>query len=323
MAIRVIHVGVGGRGVWPISAFQKRDDLESVALVDIREEALTAARETTGLGEDRCFFTMEKALETVEADAVCVITPPHLHAAQCLAAVRAGKHVLVEKPFTMDLAEAQEIMDVADTKEVRVCAAQNVRHLAGCMTLSRLVREGTYGSVTGGIMTKFGWRPGVHHSGNVLHSYLWERGVHDLDTLRALFNCEAVRVYGHSYNPPWSPYQHGSGTHAMIEFENGAICTYLCTFVSHASGSDVRIECTEGSLRDAGDHIEVSRAGKPEVGQIPLDDVAPPETQLLDGFRKYIETGDEPSFGGHENLKTLALIEAVAASSDGKRIVEL
>ena len=96
MTIRTIHLGAGGRGRWPRNRFQESDDFEAVALVDVSADNLAVARETTGLGPDACFDSLSAALQTVEADAVVVITPPDLHADQCLEAVRAKKHVLVE-----------------------------------------------------------------------------------------------------------------------------------------------------------------------------------------------------------------------------------
>ena len=113
MTIRTIHVGAGGRGRWPLNRFQERDDFEAVALVDVRADNLAAARETTGLGSDACFDSLTAALNSVEADAVVVITPPDLHADQCIEAVRAKKHLLVEKPFTKELSQARQIVAAA------------------------------------------------------------------------------------------------------------------------------------------------------------------------------------------------------------------
>ena len=56
MTIRTIHVGAGGRGRWPLNRFRDRTDFEAVALVDVSAENLAVARETTGLGEEACFF---------------------------------------------------------------------------------------------------------------------------------------------------------------------------------------------------------------------------------------------------------------------------
>jgi len=323
MVIRVIHVGVGGRGVWPLQAFVERDDFESVALVDIKPEALAAARQVTGLGEDRCFEDIDEAFRRVEADAVIVITPPQLHATQCMKAVKAGKHMLVEKPFTLSFEEARAIVRDADAQGVCVAVAQNARYTPAYATLARLVREEAYGKPAFGLMTKFSWRPNVHHSGKMRHSYLWERGIHDLDSLRSIFNDEPVWVWGHSFNPPWSPYQHGAGTYLWLEFEHGATCGCTCTFASHKSGESLRIDCKDASLELMGNGIEVRRPGAQESEVLPLDKVPVPESVLLDGWHQYITKGIEPPFGGHENLKTVALVEAAGIASDERRVVNL
>jgi len=114
MPIRLIHLGVGGRGRWPVRRVLDRTDFESVALVDVNEDNLRSAREDSGLPQAACYRSLGEAIEGVEADAVVVITPPHMHADQCLQAVRAGKHVLVEKPFTKSLEEACRVLREAD-----------------------------------------------------------------------------------------------------------------------------------------------------------------------------------------------------------------
>jgi len=322
MKLRAIHVGVGGRGVWPLRRFKERDDFESVALVDVNDENMAAAREITGLGEDRCFREMKQALEKVEADVVVVITPPQLHYEQCLEAVRAGKHVLVEKPFTMDLGRAREEVEAAEKAGVKVCVTQNARYSPAHMTLSRLVREEVYGKPAFGLMVKFGWRPRTHHSGEQKHSYLWERGIHDLDTLRYIFNSEAVRVSGRSFNPPWSPYKHGAGSCAWLDFENGATCGYLCTFAAPGKPDNVlRIDCEKATLEPVGTQIRVTLAGEKEPQLIPCDDAPPAEMILLDGFADYVNKDVEPPFSGPENLKTVALVEAVGRSSDENAVL--
>jgi predicted dehydrogenase len=300
-----------------------REDFAAVALADINPAALEKARETLGLSEAACFLSMDEALAQAgeSADAVIVITPPQLHAEMCLAAVRAGKHVLVEKPFTMNLAEAQEIVAEADRQGVCVAVCQNDRYSPMNVTLARLVRE-EVGPAAFGLMTKFGWRPHTHHSGHVRHSYLWERGIHDLDTLRTLMNAAPVRVSGHSFNPPWSPYDHGSGTHAWIEFEGGSSAGYSCTFGAHAGGSSLRMECAGGSLQVIGGEIHLRRPGAATDEILPTDTVEQPEKVLLDGFSRYVTEGVEPPFSGHHNLVTVGLVEAVGASSDEGRVVD-
>ena len=322
MAIRLIHLGVGGRGAWPVRMVAEHDDFESVALIDVNPANMTKAQETTGLPESACFTRLEDALEAVDADAVVVITPPDLHARQCLDAVRAGKHVLVEKPFTKSLAHARQIVDEAEERGLRVVVCQNARYAALTQTIRRLVTDETYGRPSYGMMTNYGWRPGVHHSGMDQHSYLWERGIHDLDAMRYMFGGAPARVWGHSFNPSWSPYRGGGGVHGWVEFEEGATCGYMCTFAAHKGGSSFRLELEGGCLTPGEGGLVLRRPGSDEEEVVPLDEVSEPTVILLEAFRDYINDGVEPEVSGRRNLTTVALVEAMGVASDEGSIID-
>ena len=323
MSIRTIHLGVGGRGAWPLRKMPQRDDFQPVALVDPNPDNMAAAQEMTGLGDQASFTALGDALEAVEADAVVVITPPDLHAAQCLEAVRAGKHVLVEKPFTKHLDQARQVVAEAAERGLKVAVCQNARYAAATVTINRLVREGTYGRPAVGLMTKYGWRPRVHHSGGDQHAYLWERGIHDLDAMRFMFAAAPVRTWAHSFNPSWSNYQGGGGAYGWVEFEGGATCGYMCTFAAHKGGSNLRIELEGGTIELEGkNELRLTRPGDKESEPLPLDEIPEATDILLDGFRDYVLKDLEPEFSGANNLTTVAMVEAMTVASDEGRTVE-
>lgn len=322
MTVRTIHVGVGGRGVWPLRTMPERDDFEPVALVDINPEKLATAREMTGLGESACFGDIADALASAEADAVVVITPPDFHAKHCHQAVQAGKHVLVEKPFTKDLTMAHALVQQAEAKDLKIVVCQNKRFSGIYQTINRLVRDRVYGAPSYGLMTTFGWRPGTHHSGLDRHSYLWERGIHDLDTLCFMLNAEPMRIWGHSFNPSWSPYAGGAGVQAWIEFEGGISFGLLTTFASHGKGSTLRIECEEGTLEQIGGDLIVHRPGVDEPETVPLDEALPFDKTLLDSFYSYITEGIESEVSGPRNLQTIGLVEGIGVASDHGAVLD-
>jgi predicted dehydrogenase len=315
MPIKIIHIGVGGRGRWPVERIAERDDYESVALVDLNEESLAKAREVSGLGKEASFSSISAALEAVEADAAVLITPPDMHAAQGLEVICAGKHLLVEKPFTKDLKQAQQIVAAADERGLKIAVCQNKRFSQTRYTIHRLVKEGALGKPSFGLLTQFGWRPGTHHSGQDTHAYLWERGIHDLDAIAFMMGSVPIRVWAHDFNPAWSPYKAGGGIHGFIEFENGVTFGLLCTFAAHTRGSSLRIEFEEGSISEAGVELELTRPGSGETETLALAKVGPFETILLDGFADFINEGTEPSFSGRNNLNTVAMVEAMGVSS--------
>ena len=169
-------------------------------------ENLAKARQVSGLGEDVCFLNkynpaqglnpragmdaetrapgafdtsgLDAALATVECDVVAVITPPDTHAPCALAAVRAGKHVMVEKPFCKTLKDAARIVEEAEAHGVKVMVLQNDRYRSGADEIHQLVKEGKLGQPYFGLMTRYGNRQNPHHSGEDDHAYLWERGIH-------------------------------------------------------------------------------------------------------------------------------------------------
>jgi predicted dehydrogenase len=321
MTLRTIHLGVGGRGAWPIRLTAEREDFKSVALVDVNPDNLAAARQITGLGTDACFDSLDDALNAVEAEAVVVITPPDLHAAQCLEAVRAGKHVLVEKPFTKDLAQARQIVEEAAGRDLKIVVCQNRRYAPLNATLHRLIRDQVYGRPSFGLMTRYGWRSRTHHSGTDQHAYLWERGIHDLDEIRFVLNAHPKRVWAHSFNPSWSPYKGGGGLHAWVEFDNGATFGFFCTFAAHSGGSSLRIECEGGALEVVGSELRLRRPGADEPETLALDQ-SDAETALLDAFYRYIHEDVEPSVSGPENLFTVGLVECLGIASDQGAVLD-
>lgn len=322
MTIRTIHVGAGGRGRWPLNRFRDRDYFQAVALVDVNADNLAAAREITGLGEDACFSSLTDALQAVESDAVVVITPPDLHAGQCLEAVGAGQHVLVEKPFTKDLADARQIVAEANANNLKVAVTQNARYSPPVQTIRRLLRAGDLGQPSFGLMTKYGWRPRVHHSGTDQHAYLWERGIHDFDQLRYLLDAEPKRLFCNSFNPPWSPYQGGGAIDGWIEFDNGTTFNFQCTFATHKGGSSWRLDCEKGTVEEITEGLAIRRPGADADEIIPMDENPHPEEILLDGFRDYVLDDVEPDFSGSNNLATVGLINALGASSEQGAIID-
>ena len=323
MAHRLIHVGVAGRGRWPVNLVPQRDDFESVALVDIYEEKFEPAMESTGLPESACFRTIEQALNNVESDAIVVITPPDLHAEMCLETVRAGKHLLVEKPFTKTLASAKQVVKEAEENGVKVFVSQNAKYNPATVTMRRLIQDEVYGKASFGMQMKLSWRSkGVHHSGEDDHSYLWERGIHDFDTIRFIFASDPKRMSAHSFNPSWSPYKAGAGAHAWIEFESGATVGYLCCFESHKNGSITRIDCEGGTLELEGGKLTLKHREKDEGEEIPLDDCPDSTTVILNEWNKYLAGGDEPFNSGRNNLKTVAMVEGCGVASDEGRVID-
>lgn len=91
--------------------------------------------------------TLEEALADPAVDLVVIATPNELHAPQAIAALRAGKHVVVDKPFTLSVAEAEQVIAEAESAEGLLSVFHNRRWDSNHLTLKRLIAEGTLGQI--------------------------------------------------------------------------------------------------------------------------------------------------------------------------------
>jgi predicted dehydrogenase len=89
--------------------------------------------------------TLEGLLADPLLDAVLIATPDALHAGQCVAAARAGKHVLCEKPLATTVEDAQAAVDACDRAGVTLGVAYHLRHHAGHKAWVKRLRDGAIG----------------------------------------------------------------------------------------------------------------------------------------------------------------------------------
>jgi predicted dehydrogenase len=103
-------------------------------------------RERAGLyGAPHAFTDLDEAIAATGARAVAVATPPHTHAALTLAAVARGCHVICEKPFARDVAEAKAMLDAAERAGVVHFLGHEFRFDPVRVTFARTIAEGAIG----------------------------------------------------------------------------------------------------------------------------------------------------------------------------------
>jgi predicted dehydrogenase len=139
------------------------------------------------------------AVSADDVDAVVVGTPNSLHHPQSMAAIAAGKHVLVDKPMALDTAEAAEMRDAALAAGVTLCVGHMWRYRDEVTALRDRIAAGDLGRVirTRGYGIHAGWGPTGWFRDPVLSGggALIDMGIHAIDTVRFLLGDPApVRV---------------------------------------------------------------------------------------------------------------------------------
>lgn len=149
--IRVVQVGMGGWGSdWYKHVLSQNTDVDLVGFVDIEAAALAQAQAALALPAQSCFPSLEAALTNIPCDAVVITAALPGHVPSALAALSAGKHVLMEKPFAPSVAEARRVVEAADRCDRLLMISQTIaitrrfalsRHSYGQERWGRLARS--------------------------------------------------------------------------------------------------------------------------------------------------------------------------------------
>lgn len=258
--IRVGVIGCGGRGTgaaW--NALEADDAVEVVALADLFEDRVMRSQgqlaEEWGARADvpegrrfSGFDAYEKLLALPEVDMVCLATPPHFRPIHFEAAVRAGKHVFMEKPAAADPAGVRRVIEaakIADAKGLSVVAGTQRRYQDNYLELMKRVRDGAIGEPVsarcfwnqGGLWVherKPGYSDMEWQCRNWLYfcwlsgDHICEQHVHNLDAVNWVMGGPPVKCvgmggrqvrtdvkYGNIFDHFAIDYEYASGAHLM------------------------------------------------------------------------------------------------------------
>ena len=118
-AITVGVLGTGNRGTYVAATLAKNTPARVVALCDIFPAKMAAAAKSIGVENPRLYQDFQKMLAS-DIDAVIIATPVFLHADHLEAALKAGKHIYIEKPASIDVAGCKRIMRAADAADRKI-----------------------------------------------------------------------------------------------------------------------------------------------------------------------------------------------------------
>lgn len=327
MAIRVIVVGMGVRGQDWIRQLRSNPAYEVVGCVEVDPERRQRASLSLNIPPERSFADLGMALDESLAQAVVVATPAENHKQACELALLRGAGAVVEKPFTLRLREAVQLVELAEQKGLPLVVAQNYRYMRSFRTARRLIADGVLGRV--GIVVCQYYR--VPHEmalslASLQHSVLWGMGVHHLDALRYIIGRNVTQVMAESFTLPWGLLPPGASLRVMLSMEEGARVFYSATYES--SGHEFFERGQEFYARFVGERatlhvfqrwlILCERNKLPRLVRRGARAVTE-EQVLLGQFERLLLAGEKPDSSGRDNLQTMAVVEACVRSANEQR----
>lgn len=152
-SIRLAVVGAGSIAqLAHIPNWKKIPGVELVALCDVNRARARAVAEKFGIPQ--VFTDDEELLKLEEVNAVDICAPTNFHKSLAIAALSAGKHVLVEKPMSRTVEEAEQMVRAARQYKRKLMVAMNVRFWRDVVNLRQFIENGELGEV---FYAKCGW----------------------------------------------------------------------------------------------------------------------------------------------------------------------
>lgn len=333
MNVKILQIGVGIRGGHWVEFVRDHPDTTAVGFVDPVPAALDRARKAAG-GDVPGFAALDEALGATEADAALIASPSTLHAEHAIKALEAGLAVMIEKPFAVSVADAQRILDRGRETGLPVMVAENYRYRPAERTVRELVREGRLGRIDSATFVDRRHMPS-HTEGPWLatidYPQLQEVAIHHFDSLRAFLGLAPTSITVKVWNPPWSDYQHGASTEALLRFD-GVRVQYTGTLLSHRFSVSIWIEGEEGVVWTNRKRVfwrpKDSRWWRPlrNVAAPPGDEAKYPgegTTSLLNSLRDAVTKGTRAETHGGDNIWNVAMVEAGKLSDREGRTVTI
>ena len=312
-----------------------------VAICDVIEDRAVALAEEYGV--NKVYTDYRDVLKLKSVDAVVVATPNRYHAAITIAALKAGKDVLCEKPMATSLEDARRMIATAKKTGRKLMIGHNQRLMSVHAKAKQILESGVLGRVLT-FRTAFG-HPGPEMWSQDQGAHTWffkkreafvgsmgDLGVHKTDLIRWLLGEEIVEAAAFvetmaKENEKGELIDVDDNAVCILRSESGAVgqLTASWTYMGDEDNS-TRLYCENGMMvigEDPDFPVEVCMANG-EVAKYKVGAMATNEVQVESGIpRMFVDAlvaGRDPEIGGEEGLKALAIVVACLKSKETGQI---
>ncbi len=302
-----VNVGVIGVGLRSGAHFKALNQLQSdakvVALCDLESARMAKAAE--GLSPKPAMYVdYRELLKDKTVGVVAIITPGYLHHEMTLAALRAGKDVLLEKPLALNYKEAADIIRESRKSGRVVCVGLQRRYSKGDSEIRHLLASGAIGPMkfinyeeyrndwnprtskvadpnTGGGVS---WRLRARTAG----SSELEFSIHALDMVTSIVNSPLARLYASGGVVHYKDRDTRDLSCIVADFANGARLNYSFTCFSRAAGGKLLIVGDNGVIRRDGGRLLMSAGLDKPLEPVKLAEAADTAPEVM-MYREFFE----------------------------------
>ena len=317
-----------------LSAIRAQNGSDIVAVMSSSRERAEAYARDNAIA--RAYDDVETLLADPAVDIVYISTTNELHHAQTLAAARAGKHVLCEKPLALSLGDAREMVTACDAAGVVMGTNHHLRNSVTHRTLRKLIADGVIGQPLAARVFHAvylpprlqGWRVTNPDAGG---GVILDITVHDADTLRFVLNDEANEVVAMSAQQGLGAAGIEDAVMGAIRFKSGLIAQFHDAFTVKHAPTGFEVHGTEGSLiaenamtQDRHGRVLLRRVGTEgalSVESIETGDHEDLYVRSVGLFERAVRGDGQPAATGEDGVRSLAIALAVReATTNGSAV---
>lgn len=274
---RIGLLGYGAIGHEHSAAIAAVEGLELAAVCDTNPARIAAARALAP--QLRGYDSGAALLADPDLDLVVVSTPPNTHADWALRALEAGKSCVVEKPFCLTVAEADEVIAAAAERGRTLVVYQNRRWDADYLALRRLVRAGAVGEVFHyeSFVGSYGHPCNFWHSDEAISGgAIYDWGSHYLDWALDLLPQPVEHVTAATHKRVWHDVTNADHSRVTIRFADGAEAEFVHSDLAAALKPKWYVLGTRGAMQ--GDWRHATVVARDAVGNLAEDRLAAAES---------------------------------------------
>jgi len=327
---KAVVVGAGGiSGAWFVPLIYEKIDI--AAVVDVRLDAAKKCCEYYDL-DCETSTDLKSTLKRTQPDFVVDLTVPEAHASVTCTALRAGCHVIGEKPMASSMAEARRMVRTAEQTGKLYMVSQSRRWERKHESIRRAIARAKLGHLT---TANCDFYIGAHFSGfraKMPSPLILDMAIHHFDLARLMTAKDPVAVYAMEFNPKGSWYKGDAAASCVFEMTDGVVFTYRGSWCAEGCSTswhgDWRLVGERGTIvyeRDEPPRGEtVASKGGWQRGMKPLTLPKPAlEYSGMHGALRemltFLRTGKKPQTECHDNIKSLAMVFAAIESARKRR----
>ena len=314
ISMRKLNVAVVGCGSWGRNHARVYNDLNDASLIAVSDIKENTAREIGERYRVDWYTDPVKIFDRNDVEAVSICTPTVTHADIALRAIEAGKHVLVEKPMTNTIDEAENLIKASEAHCVHLAVGFVERFNPAVSEAMKIISRGEIGEVILAHTRRVSRRP--LRIGDV--GVIKDLAIHDIDIINKLFDAEAETVFAKA----------GSISHSfedyaniIIGFNNNRSAFVETNWLTPRKVRRLTITGVKGLVNIEYITQQIILENNERLYQ-PFIEYREPLYRELDSFVNSILRDETPQVTGQDGLKALQICEAALNSAKiGRQVI--